>query len=352
MVISVSCSDSGEEVSGDPSNLTMEVEVHEDNSGLVTVTSTAENAIEYRFDMGNGSDEIIDTDGTIEYQYANTGIYIIEVRAYGASGRFLKEEKQVQVQVGEEPCCDNGYSTPISYPDMTLIWNDEFNGSALNQSFWNYETGTGSSGWGNNELQYYRSENTTVDGGYLTIEARKESFSGSSYTSSRLTTQGKFDFKYGRVDIRAKLPEGQGIWPALWMLGANFSTTGWPACGETDIMEMIGGNGRENEVHGTCHWDDNGHASYGGSTKLSSGTFKDEFHVFTITWDASSITWYVDDNKFNEIDTSPSSLSEFQKDFFFIFNVAVGGNWPGSPTSSTQFPQQMIVDYVRVFQPD
>lgn len=244
----------------------------------------------------------------------------------------------------------HGYSTPEQYDGFTRVWQDEFEGSSLSED-WTYEIGTGSNGWGNNELQYYRKENTTVEDGYLIIEARKENFGGRSYTSSRLVTQDKQSFQYGRIDIRALLPQGQGIWPALWMLGEDFNTVGWPACGEIDITEMIGGNGRENEVHGTLHWDHNNtHASYGGSYELSSGIFADEFHVFTIIWDQNNIKWYVDDNHYHTTDITPSTMSEFHDKFFFIFNVAVGGNWPGSPNTATVFPQRMVVDYVRVFQ--
>ncbi|MEQ9008202.1 MAG: glycoside hydrolase family 16 protein, partial [Ekhidna sp.] len=205
---------------------------------------------------------------------------------------------------------------------------------------------------GNNELQYYREDNTSVSDGYLTIEARKESFNGRSYTSSRLTTEDKFDFNYGRVDIRARLPEGQGIWPALWMLGANFRSVGWPSCGEIDIMELIGGgDGRDDVVYGTAHWDNDGtKADFGGNTQLSSGKFSDQFHVFTIIWDANSITWFLNDQQFHTMDITPTALSELRNNFFLIFNVAVGGNWPGSPNATTTFPQRMFVDYIRVFQ--
>ena len=247
-----------------------------------------------------------------------------------------------------------GYTTPESYAGMTLIWQDEFTGDVVNEDFWTFEIGNGSSGWGNNELQYYRKENTYIKEENLVIEAKQEFFSGSNYTSSRMITKDKFDFQYGRVDIRAALPKGQGIWPALWMLGANFSEVGWPYCGEIDIMEMVGGSGRENTVHGTLHWDNNGSyactCEQGNSYTLNSGTFADEYHVFSITWDETAISWYVDDTIYKTVDITPAALSEFRDNFFFIFNVAVGGNWPGSPNSTTVFPQRMIVDYVRVFQ--
>ncbi|MFT6937426.1 MAG: beta-glucanase (GH16 family), partial [Saprospiraceae bacterium] len=203
------------------------------------------------------------------------------------------------------------------------------------------------SGWGNNELQYYRTENTTVNGGNLIIEAKQESFGGGTYTSSRIITKGDISFKYGRVDIRAVMPEGQGLWPALWMLGENIDQVSWPACGEIDIMEIVGH--QPNKVHGTIHWDANGHANYGGS-KTSTSDLSEEFHVFSIIWDANEIKWLLDGVQYHNVDIAPADLDEFREAFFFIFNVAVGGNWPGNPDATTSFPQRMIVDYMRVFQ--
>ena len=244
-----------------------------------------------------------------------------------------------------------GYTTPETYAGKTLVWRDEFNGTALNLSDWTFETGAG--GWGNNELQYYRPENTLFSDGKLIIEARKESFGGAAYTSSRLITKGKQEFKFGRIDIRAALPEGQGLWPALWMLGGNISTVNWPACGEIDIMELIGS--QPNRIHGTIHYGANtSQHQYIGNSKALAGTakFGDEFHVFSIVWEQDKISWLLDDVQFHQI--TPASLGSaaypFNQNFFFIFNVAVGGNWPGDPNGTTNFPQRMIVDYVRVFQ--
>lgn len=245
------------------------------------------------------------------------------------------------------PLPQDGYDTPRSYAGYKLAWEDEFDGNALS-SDWTFETGN--SGWGNNELQNYTNgDNAWVTGGKLFIEARKESSNGSDYSSSRIVTMGKKEFKYGRIDIRAALPEGRGIWPALWMLGSNFPTVGWPSCGEIDIMELIGHE--PNVVHGTAHWELNGaRAQYGQSYTIPSGKFSDAFHVFSIVWDQNRIVWMVNDVPYNTLDITPSTLSEFHNPFFFIFNIAVGGNWPGSPDASTVFPQQMIVDYIRVFE--
>lgn len=244
---------------------------------------------------------------------------------------------------------DFGYTTPETYPGYNLVWQDEFNGTAIDASNWVHELGN--SGWGNNELQNYtaRPENSFISNGKLVIEAKQESLGGAPYTSARMKTQGLREFQYGRIDIRAKLPTGKGIWPALWMLGENIGTVGWPKCGEIDIMEIIGSEPAT--LHGTVHWDNNGnYANYGQSTTLPSGTFADEYHVFTITWDDQFIRWFLDDVEYNVIDITPVGLSEFHNEFFFLFNIAVGGNWPGSPDGTTVFPQQMKVDYVRVFQ--
>ena len=244
--------------------------------------------------------------------------------------------------------------SPDSYPGMTLAWSDEFDTNTLNEQLWSHDTGGW--GWGNNESQYYRSENTTIQDGHLVITAKKELYSGREYTSSRIKTEGKQSFTYGRVDIRAALPRGQGIWPALWALGSNFSDVGWPYSGEIDIMEMIGGSGRESEIHGTVHWNIGGldapynHTYIGGKTVKASGNFGDGFNVFSIVRSQDRIEWLVNDQPYYEfsIDDSPD-LAPFRQPFFLIFNVAVGGNWPGYPDSSTSFPQRLVVDYVRVF---
>lgn len=247
---------------------------------------------------------------------------------------------------------NDGYTTPDSYAGFTLVWRDEFNGPSINLNDWTHELGN--SGWGNNELQNYTSSsnNSYISDGKLVIEAREENSNGSSYSSARMVTQDKQEFQFGRIDIRARLPEGQGIWPALWMLGSNFSDVGWPACGEIDIMELVGHE--PSTVHGTAHWGAQGQGfsnSASADITLSSGKFIDEYHVFSIIWDQDRIRWYMDDTKFHEINRS-GVVEEyrFNQPFFFIFNVAVGGNWPGNPDNTTVFPQRMFVDYVRVFQ--
>lgn len=247
-----------------------------------------------------------------------------------------------------------GYSTPSSYPGYTLVWKDEFDGAALNLNDWNQETGNGSNGWGNNELEYYTNstKNTFVSNGNLIIEARKEPISGFNYSSGRITTQNKKTFTFGRIDIRAKLPVGKGIWPALWMLGSNISTAGWPACGEIDIMELIGTY--PGRTHGTMHWKPvNGtNTSKGAAYNLPAGNFSQQFHVFSIIWTQDTIKWLVDDHVFLTTTKADVGAASYPSNApqFFIFNVAVGGNWPGPPDEGTTFPQRMFVDYVRVFQ--
>ena len=338
-----------------PTNLMTTITI---NQGNVSVEAQASNANFYTviFNENGGTTTVESNDGMAAYTFSNSGTYAVHSRAHTTTTDYIEKVDSVTVFVdnsilGQLPT--TGYTTPSSYPGYSLVWSDEFDGTSLS-SDWVHETGNGQAqgipGWGNNELQYYRQENTQVIGGYCVITAKDESFSGYNYTSSRIKTQGIQSFQKGRIDIRAALPQGQGIWPALWMLGDNIGSVGWPACGEIDIMELVGGAG-DNTVYGTVHWSDQGsHANYGGSSTLSGGIFADEFHVFSIIWDDTSIRWYRDDILYNEINITGSELTEFHNSFFFILNIAVGGNWPGSPDGSTSFPQHMAVDYVRVFQ--
>ncbi|MCP3928908.1 MAG: family 16 glycosylhydrolase [Bacteroidetes bacterium] len=246
----------------------------------------------------------------------------------------------------------DGFSTPENYLGWDKVWADEFDGSMLDEDSWTYEVG--GEGWGNNEWQYYRegTNNAYLSDGNLTIEAKKESFETAQYTSARLITKGKKEFTLGRVDIRAKLPEGQGIWPALWMLGANISEVGWPACGEIDVMELLGHE--PSTSHATVHWGNPGEGSQhtGGSITLQDNEkFSDNFHVFSLIWKVNQIEAYVDYKLIRRWKNSEINGNyPFNTPFFFIFNIAVGGNWPGYPDETTQFPQYMHVDYIRYFQ--
>lgn len=324
-------------------------------SGDVEVHATADSANFFTFTFYEGSDSTIiqNTTGIANYTYSNSGVYSIRTRAHILEDKYIEKINQVVIFVDSSAtgAPTSGYTTPLTYPGYSLVWNDEFDGTSLS-SDWTYDLGTGSGGWGNNELQYYTNQNVQVNNGLLQITAKSESFGGQDYTSTRLKTQGIKSWKYGRIDVRAALPYGKGIWPAIWMLGDNINSVGWPSCGEIDIMELVGGAGaNDRTVYGTAHWSDNGsHAQYGNSKALASGKFADEFHVFSIVWTSSSITWMVDDVVYNTLDVTPTQLSEFQEKFFLILNVAVGGNWPGNPDTSTIFPQTMYVDYVRIFQ--
>lgn len=244
-----------------------------------------------------------------------------------------------------------------------LTWSDEFTGTAgtaPNASRWAYDTG--GSGNGNNELQYYTTStsNAALDGnGNLVITARKENpanygcwYGTCQYTSARLKTQGKFTQAYGRFEARLKVPRGQGLWPAFWMLGDNIGSVGWPTSGEIDIMENVGFE--PGTVHGTLHG-----PGYSGCCGLGSGytlpggaALADAFHTFAVDWAPDSITFYIDGIQYGRKTPADAGGNQwvFNHPFFMILNVAVGGNWPGSPNASTVFPQTMTVDYVRVYQ--
>ena len=248
-----------------------------------------------------------------------------------------------------------GAASAAAQSGWTLSWSDEFNGATLDQTKWGYDTGGG--GWGNGELEYYtsRTNNVYLQNGNLVVEAIQEPYLGSQYTSGRILTQNKFYQAYGRFEARIKIPYGQGLWPAFWLLGENIATVSWPACGEVDIMENIGKE--PNIVHGSVHG-----PNYTGGTgmsapySLSAGQrFADDFHLYAIEWETGVVRFYVDDQLYETV--TPANLPTgatwvFDHPFFVLLNVAVGGptSWPGAPDATTQFPQQMLVDYVRVYQ--
>ncbi len=234
-----------------------------------------------------------------------------------------------------------------------LVWSEDFNYEGYpDPDKWNFEIGA--SGWGNNELQYYtdRLENASVGDGVLTITAREENYQGANYTSARMITyENGHYWQYGRVEARIKLPEGQGIWPAFWMLGKNiFEGTTWPATGEIDILEMIGGGENDSILHGTAHWEEGGEHTYQGGSLTHSEKLSQDFHVYAIEWDDQQIKWFFDGEQYYSLSIQSSSMSEFDGPFFILLNVAVGGRWPGNPDETTQFPQTMEVDYVHVYQ--
>jgi beta-glucanase (GH16 family) len=231
-------------------------------------------------------------------------------------------------------------------PSWKLVWADEFNYTGLpDSSKWGNEVGF----IRNNELQYYtkrRLENSVVKNGTLMIIGRKEKYENADYTSSSIVTDGKFSWTLGKVEARMKLPSGQGMWPAFWMLGQNIHTVGWPKCGEIDIMEHINS---ENIAYGTLHWDkDNEHVSSGGKTQCDIS----KFHDYAIEWDKDSIRFMVDGIKYHSviIKDSVNSTEEFQRPHYIILNLAIGGEWPKNPDETTIFPDTVFVDYVRVYQ--
>lgn len=245
-------------------------------------------------------------------------------------------------------------------PGWKLVWSDEFNGSdgsQIDSSKWVMETG--GNGWGNDELEYYtaRPENSFLQSGNLVIKAVQEKYTGidgvsRDYTSARLKTQGKFAQKYGRFEARIKIPRGQGIWPAFWMLGNDIGKKGWPKSGEIDIMENIGKE--PSIVHGTIHGP--GYSGAGGIsapyTLPRDQHFADDYHVYSVEWEKKAIRFYVDDHLYAT--RTPADLPKgtkwvYNHPFFIILNVAVGGGWPGNPDSTSGFPQTMMVDYVRIY---
>lgn len=245
----------------------------------------------------------------------------------------------------------------------TLVWNDEFDGNAVDPGKWAYMLGDGTlygetAGWGNQELQYYTDElaNSGItqddqdaeDGSVLYISARNDT-DNQDYTSAKLTTEDLFEFRFGRVEARIKVPSGKGMWPAFWTLGANKPDIGWPGSGEIDIMEVIGM--QEQNLHGTLHYVDasNGHDSDGGIKTLAEGKFGDSYHLYAIEWTPEKIAWLVDGVQYAEVAIA-DHMKEFLREHYLILNLAVGGDWPGSPDETTVFPKQMLVDYVRVYE--
>jgi hypothetical protein len=304
-----------------------------DGSGQIEITATATNAASYQIKFGDGN-EVINTTGTAGHAYIGNGTnsYTIEVFASSSTGDVIGGFKKIDVFVTQ-----NG---------MTLIWSDEFNiDGPPSSSNWGYDIGT-NNGWGNGELQYYtnRSENVIVENGVLKITAKKESFQGSQYTSSRLLSKGKFEFTYGKVQIRAKLPKGGGTWPAIWMLGANFETVSWPACGEIDIMEHVGND--QNKIHSTLHYPNN-FGGNGNGNSIVATNVSSEFHLYEVVWNEFSISFTVDGNQIHNFSNNTSV--PFNHDFFIILNIAMGGSFGGAINAS--FNQStMEIDYIKVFQ--
>ena len=290
---------------------------------------------------------------------ATSAAILLDRRASaGVKGETMKACKRILALVALISALGaaNAFSPDTWTPGTgwTLVWADEFSGTSLDKQNWTYDVGGG--GWGNNELETYTSSpaNAYVQNGELVIKAIK---SRGKYTSARLKTQGLHSWQYGKVAARIRLPYGQGIWPAFWMLGDNITTVGWPRCGEIDIMEMIGGGeNRDDTTYGTIHWDENGNHAFVGSGPVELHDpqfFYQDYHAFEIEWNSTTIIWRLDGVEYwrASVDTTEfPNREEFHRPFFILLNMAVGGNWPGSPNHKTVFPQYMYVDWVRVYQ--
>ncbi|WP_083961627.1 family 16 glycosylhydrolase [Salinimicrobium terrae] len=329
-----------------PTNLTLDISIvgadstnpYGDGTGVINIVANAENAIRYEFRFGNGV-VVTNTTGIVQHTYTKKELhtYTVSVSAYSKNNRSVSTSEQIEILVERQPF-------------NNLVFYDEFDvDGSPDDSKWGYNVGIGNNGWGNGEKQYYtnRPENVRVEDGLLKITAKKENYGNSAYTSARLLTEGKFDFTYGKVEVRAKLPYGEGTWPAIWMLGSNISTVSWPACGEIDIMEHWGHN--QGIVQSALHTP----SSFGDTRNHGSQNIEDvstAFHVYAVEWDSEEIIFSVDGevhytynpaNKNNE--TWP-----FNKDQFLILNVAMGGSWfsidPNFESST------MEVDYVRIYQ--
>jgi beta-glucanase (GH16 family) len=256
-----------------------------------------------------------------------------------------------------KPNLNESADVPTVYEGWTLRWNDEFNEAQINSNNWNYELGDGTDyglpiGWGNNEKQIYTqsSENSSIvdDEGasVLAITAREDNSGG--FTSAKLTTQNLFSMRFGRIELKAKMPKGQGLLPAIWMLGDNKDQIDWPGCGEIDIVEVVGND--PSKLYSTVHYT-NDENNYGESQRdyvLSSGDFSDSYHIFTLDWTPESLTFSLDGQEISTI-LIEDDMKEFLRSSYLILNVAVGGNWPGEPDATTMFPQTMYADYIRVY---
>ena len=300
-----------------------------DGSGTVTFTFSATNAKSFKIALGDGETKET-TSGSLTYTYnaAGTNSYTVFVSAYNGS-EFISSSVVVSLYVAPK-----------------AIWADEFNvDGAPDATKWAYDLGIGDWGWGNNEAQYYtnRADNVKVQDGKLIITPIKESYQGSNYTSARIKTQGKFSFKYGKVEIKAKLPLGGGTWPALWMLGNNITTASWPACGEIDIMEHVGNS--QNKIYGTLHYP-NFSGGNAVSKTINITNASTEFHIYTLDWRADTIKFYVDGTLFHTFNNS--SALPFNQNFFLIINCAMGGNFGGAIASNFT-SSTFEVDYIRVF---
>jgi beta-glucanase (GH16 family) len=302
-----------------------------DGTGVVNLSASATNAVKYGFKF-DSENEIESSSGTLQFTFTDEGInsHTVSVFAYSSTNNFISDFQEITVYVYES--------------GLRLVWSDEFNtDGAPNPSNWNYNLGAG--GWGNNELQTYtnNSENVIVEEGMLKIIAKADASVG--YTSARIKSENLYEFTYGTIEVRARLPVAQGTWPAIWLLGANFDQVGWPACGEIDIMEQTGWD--KNKVLATCHWSNNGdYAGYGLETSVTNTSTS--FKTYKLEWtEGGAVRVFVDNTEYFVMTTNSSM--PFNEDFFIILNIAMGGNLGGDVDPA--FTQSaMEIDYVRVYQ--
>ena len=318
------------------------------NSNLVTITNNSTGDYLYvEWDFGNGESTSKENDKSKEHtiHYSQKGEYEVNLKLWG-SLNTESDTKTISKTISIE-------QDALKDVKGTLIWSDEFDGTNINAGNWTFETGSG--GWGNNELQNYTNgSNAHIEDGKLMITARKENDdkAAGSYSSTRMISWGKQEFKYGRIEVRAKLPSGTGIWPAIWMLGANLGSAGWPACGEIDIMEYVGYE--PDVVHATVHTTA-GSGVNGSRSSKTLATCEEQFHIYGLNWTEDKMEFYIDTPN-NILHTyAPATKTAanwpFDKAHFFILNIAVGGNWGGvQGVNNSIFPQTMEVDYVRVYQ--
>jgi hypothetical protein len=306
-----------------------------DGSGEVTFKATADHAVSFRLQSEGYVKTMSNGERTLVYVLPGSKTYAVKITALGEGGTSISENVSVTVE--------RTYDTPI--------WEDNFDvDGAPDNANWGYDIGTGSNGWGNNESQYYtnRIENVEAKDGVLRIKAKKEDYQGSAYTSSRLKTEGKFDFTYGRVDVRAILPSGGGCWPAIWMLGSNIGTVNWPACGEIDIMEYTSNS------PGTISSAIHNLSSFGNTVNVKKVAIQnetEEFHVYTMIWNEDQIHFLLDDvvyYTYNPVVKNNDNWP-FYANQFLILNVAVGGTLGGSIDPGFT-ESEMVIDYVRVYE--
>lgn len=333
-----------------PSNLSLTIDIvgadatneYGDGSGTIVCKASANDAVKYGFKFGNLS-EVQSTSGEIEHTFTQEGIneYVVSVFAYSTTGKSISTFKKISVKVSQD--------------GLKLVWSDEFDtDGAPDNSKWAYDLGNGCPnlcGWGNEEKQFYtnRAENVRVEDGVLKIVAKKENYEGSAYTSARLLTKGKYEFTYGRVEVKAKLPSGAGTWPAIWTLGANIDTVGWPACGEIDIMEHWGHN--PTIVSSATHTP----ACSGGceGTKVGETTVPDyatAFHVYAVDWTPEELRFSIDGKYLYSYkpSTKNSSTWPYNNPQFLILNIAMGGSWFNIDPNFTE--AVMEIDYIKIYQ--